>query len=938
MVYDTRSNFVGDTHWREKSMLEEGEELELERGGILVEVQECLGKQDQDLTELIDKRVKERVERAAARSNEGSPLQTSAAGFRPQSIPAAHLMPKPLNAIIGTPTGHYGRALVSNASPYEQRQISNGGVHDENEDPRPAKRRKQNDSPPRKNGYAQSLMGTTLVFSSSRPPSTATIRHEPLKLKSIQPPKPPIDLTMEEDEDEDGEDEGQVARQIRQEGQRRLTEKLSAKTRMRRQDRSPPPRSGYASNLTGASLSLSRPNVASSSAVQKPLDSVHRCRDQIIRPVELSSSDGSSREIEAKALPKAKPLKSKDRMVQKPQVAVKSRMPPSEISQGPSSNSLGDINSETLPNVNHPKPKDSSIRQMKTAGRVPEQSKRQRIAPEPSPVLKHVNGKSHTALRIKSRPRSQMMMLMDRPSPRPSTNTSFDSTDSTSKRSRNKPKAPAQKAKETAIVASLGSLSQTHEDSLEVPDEDLGMFTGDTIDYHTIDALLSRKRVLERTSSISSRQTSRDKRTSSADARKASGVGNKLSLASTHIRKIPETENGVALVVEKIQQAPDLAMATSKEDPTSFETSTARRPILVVETNTPVKKSTDTLKGLRTDSRSNRTNEVGQVAKPPDLVVQEHIIAPPQNLSTVIDTVRSQKDDAKQFNGSISINNSPLESASNSLIDKPGKSAVQAPIQRHSLSLPTADTLVLSLSATSDQRAFVSAREQPPSAQPLLKQAGLSHGDLSTSATTLQYVSALSNIPNNGSFLESTDLRPSSLPRDNREDAVILTTDECSSRCSSRQPDPTRSESVFSDSKSRQATKSSPSFPLELGRNNLGRDNKLVSANDIQGNEGANGMITTGTTVQSNLAQVRLANPATRGRPIQRAVSKAMETTAPGIRAMPQPTPMVDSCRPDQIAAGEDNVGKEIPIMKGPWSTAESFDLFGKWKPPGRDV
>src|SRR6266536_4326989 len=38
MVYDERSNFVGDTHWREDSEFNEGEELELERGGILVEV------------------------------------------------------------------------------------------------------------------------------------------------------------------------------------------------------------------------------------------------------------------------------------------------------------------------------------------------------------------------------------------------------------------------------------------------------------------------------------------------------------------------------------------------------------------------------------------------------------------------------------------------------------------------------------------------------------------------------------------------------------------------------------------------------------------------------------------------------------------------------------------------------------------------------------
>lgn len=58
MVYDDRSNFVGDTHWREDSDFAEGEELELERSGTLVEVGECVGRRDQDLTELVDKRVK----------------------------------------------------------------------------------------------------------------------------------------------------------------------------------------------------------------------------------------------------------------------------------------------------------------------------------------------------------------------------------------------------------------------------------------------------------------------------------------------------------------------------------------------------------------------------------------------------------------------------------------------------------------------------------------------------------------------------------------------------------------------------------------------------------------------------------------------------------------------------------------------------------------
>ncbi len=70
MVYDERGNFIGDMHWRADHSIEEGEEVQLERGGILVQISECVGRQTQDLSELLDKRIQEREQRqvqAAAR-------------------------------------------------------------------------------------------------------------------------------------------------------------------------------------------------------------------------------------------------------------------------------------------------------------------------------------------------------------------------------------------------------------------------------------------------------------------------------------------------------------------------------------------------------------------------------------------------------------------------------------------------------------------------------------------------------------------------------------------------------------------------------------------------------------------------------------------------------------------------------------------------------
>ncbi|KAK5656553.1 hypothetical protein OQA88_4532 [Cercophora sp. LCS_1] len=196
MVYDERGNFVGDMHWHRDWDFDEGEEVELERGSVIVQVAECVGQRDQDLSELVDKRVKEKEERqakAAARpsiygpGNRASPLSRAPA-------PQDHFQTRhrPLHQVIGTPTGHHGRALVPNESPFEQRQRANetpGG----GSDTRPAKRRRQDITPPSKMGYAQSLFGAPLNLSavpmSSVPLRRPTTARSQPRLQS-SPPEP----------------------------------------------------------------------------------------------------------------------------------------------------------------------------------------------------------------------------------------------------------------------------------------------------------------------------------------------------------------------------------------------------------------------------------------------------------------------------------------------------------------------------------------------------------------------------------------------------------------------------------------------------------------------------------------------------------------------------------------------------------------------------
>ncbi|KAI2781381.1 hypothetical protein F4815DRAFT_95695 [Daldinia loculata] len=187
MVYDERGNFIGDTHWHEDYDFDEGEEVELERGGTIVQVAECTGSRDQDLSELIDKRAREKAERQSAALARRPPIVEAAT----PDVAAPHfqLRHKPLHNLIGTPTGHHGRALVPTESPYEERRKLAASTQDN--DARPAKRRKREVSPPSKSGYAQSLFGASLTLSGT-PTSSPLLRSRPPKVTSVSADDRPL--------------------------------------------------------------------------------------------------------------------------------------------------------------------------------------------------------------------------------------------------------------------------------------------------------------------------------------------------------------------------------------------------------------------------------------------------------------------------------------------------------------------------------------------------------------------------------------------------------------------------------------------------------------------------------------------------------------------------------------------------------------------------
>ncbi|CAI7660950.1 unnamed protein product [Penicillium crustosum] len=141
MVYDDQGNFIGDHHWRSSDEVQDGDEMELDKG-ILIEVTENMGTTETDITTLYEKKI----------SSQGSPQNKDpvsqvprASTYTPTASASAPLRSsassqsfRSLNDLLGikrTPIGH----LVS---PYESRNPPQPAVTSIQEPERPPKRQK----------------------------------------------------------------------------------------------------------------------------------------------------------------------------------------------------------------------------------------------------------------------------------------------------------------------------------------------------------------------------------------------------------------------------------------------------------------------------------------------------------------------------------------------------------------------------------------------------------------------------------------------------------------------------------------------------------------------------------------------------------------------------------------------------------------------------
>ncbi|KAL7804153.1 hypothetical protein V8C43DRAFT_266982 [Trichoderma afarasin] len=105
VVYDDGGGFVGDGHWQgDESEFTEGVEMNLDRGMVIVQVLECTGSKEQDLGEVLGKRVREVEERrvnAAAKNPASTVIASSNPAKRIRGIAAVvQAAPAPTTAPV----------------------------------------------------------------------------------------------------------------------------------------------------------------------------------------------------------------------------------------------------------------------------------------------------------------------------------------------------------------------------------------------------------------------------------------------------------------------------------------------------------------------------------------------------------------------------------------------------------------------------------------------------------------------------------------------------------------------------------------------------------------------------------------------------------------------------------------------------------------------
>ncbi|KAK1086272.1 hypothetical protein LTR48_003744 [Friedmanniomyces endolithicus] len=192
MVYDVPRNLVGDVHWTAGEALQDGDEVMLEKDGVMVQVSEAVGRTETDLTGLLNSRKNVGSERGSSPPARGPQTPAARTVNARMARPPTQLKHRSLNALLGTPKDPIGKAAMSK-SPFELRheELENHGW----EGGRPPKRQRM-DRPPARDISEPSIQPARPLKADTAPKRTRA------PLSPAQQPQAQEVIALREDEPE----------------------------------------------------------------------------------------------------------------------------------------------------------------------------------------------------------------------------------------------------------------------------------------------------------------------------------------------------------------------------------------------------------------------------------------------------------------------------------------------------------------------------------------------------------------------------------------------------------------------------------------------------------------------------------------------------------------------------------------------------------------
>ncbi|EYE93055.1 uncharacterized protein EURHEDRAFT_483322, partial [Aspergillus ruber CBS 135680] len=180
MVFDDQGNFVGDLHWRQEEMIQDGDELGLD-GGVLIQVGESMEKTETDLSPLFERR-------KASQTSPSQPSRSQTRNFPVRSSQPSSQSSRSLNDLLGIRRTPIERFRAPSERPPPQLV--------EIPETRPAKRQRTVPSHPPQRPPVIDLSEPSSARAPAKEPTPRPRRAQPLYPPSAAPnrptPTPPI--------------------------------------------------------------------------------------------------------------------------------------------------------------------------------------------------------------------------------------------------------------------------------------------------------------------------------------------------------------------------------------------------------------------------------------------------------------------------------------------------------------------------------------------------------------------------------------------------------------------------------------------------------------------------------------------------------------------------------------------------------------------------